>query len=226
MCKHLRTSLMMAVCFLFVTALTQAATITIDFGTGAGVLSAWPGSATGASSTAVVTLPYPLLLDAGELEVTTSAGTVVCARSTSNPARCASDGAYGLGVQGGAQDPRIDQGETLTFTVTDASYIVRLVGFGITGFNRTEQGQYSIDGGTPTVFSAPLSSLTLPSPVAFTTLAWSVPSGTTGNYTLSSVTLDIEMLTAETPEPYSLGLAGLALIVLAAAHRRRLGAVA
>jgi MYXO-CTERM domain-containing protein len=220
MCRYLRSSLTAAGCLLFAAALTQAATITIDFGTGAGVLSAWPGSATGANSNVGINLPSPLLLDAGELAITTSPGVLVCAASTSNSSRCASSGAYGLGVRG-TQVPRIDPGELLTVTVTDDSYLVRLVGFGVTGFSSGEQGQYSIDGGSPTVFSAPLSSSTLPSPAAFTTLVWGVPSGNTGNYTLGSLTLDVEMRAADTPEPCSLGLAGLALAGLAATRRRK-----
>lgn len=222
MCRHLRSGLRTAACLLFAAALTHAATITINFGTGAGVLSAWPGSASGASGTAGISLPYPLLLDEGEVQVTTSAGTLVCAASTSNPSRCASNGAYGLGVPGGAQNPRIDRGELLTFTVVDPRYRVQFLGFAITGFNGQEQGQYSVNGGSPVVFSAPLSSMTLSSPVEFTTLVWGVPATNTGNYSLGGLTLDVEMRAAETPEPCSLALAGLVLAALAARRRIRI----
>lgn len=225
--KH---SLTVAGCLVLATVASQAATLTFDFGTGTNVLSTWPGSAAGASSSAGIILPYPFLLDAGELAITTSTGVVVCAQSTTVTSLCANTAAYGLGVPGGAQTPRIDPGESLTLTLAGAGYTAALVSFAVTGFNGTERGQYSIDGGAPVVFNPPAGTFTLPTSAAFSTVVWSVPAGNTGNYTLSRLTLDVEFALEEVPEPASLGLTGLVLAGLALARygagasRRRVGA--
>src|SRR4051794_26032113 len=151
----LKTSLQLTSCLWAAAISLQAGVITIDFGAGTHVFSTWPGSAANASSTVGVALPSPLLVDVGELQLTAAGGSLVCAASTTNLALCANSGAYGLGVTGGAQDPRVDETEVITLTLTVPAYTVKLVSFTVGGFNGTEQGQYRINGGTQTVFSAP-----------------------------------------------------------------------
>lgn len=215
-----RRSLFVAASLLAAAVSVPATQITIDFGTGSGVLSAWPGSAAGANNNVGIVLPTPLLLDAGELQITASPGSLVCAASTTNASLCANTQAYGLGVTGGAQDPRIDGGESITLTLTDPGYSVSLVAFGITGFNASEQGQFSVDGGSQHLFSPPAGTFTLVTPLALTNnIVWMVPTGNGGNYTLSSLTLDITGTAV--PEPGSLALAGLALAGFGLAFRRK-----
>src|SRR4051812_14100586 len=199
---------------LFSALSASAGIITIDFGSGTHVFSTWPGGATGASSTVGIALPSPLLLDIGELQMTAVGGSLVCAQSTSNLALCANDNAYGVGVSGGGQDPRIDPGQTISLTVINPIYVVKLVSFNISGFSNPEQGQYTVNGGSPIVFIAPLATVTPGTPIPFTSVVFGVPVGNTGNYTLSSLTLDIS-----TPEPATSGLAGLSLAGLALAIR-------
>ena len=97
----------------------------------------------------------------GELQLTAIGGTFVCAQSTSNLALCGSDSACGLGVNGGAQDPRIDLGESITLTLTNPAYTAKLVSFTVTGFSNPEQGQYCINAGAQNNFAAPTSNVVL-----------------------------------------------------------------
>jgi hypothetical protein len=184
--------------------------MTIDFGSGVGVFTGWPGGAAGASGTLSTSLPNPLLLDTGELRMTGTGGAVDCVQSTTTTTLCANSGAYGLGIFGGTQNNRIDPAEALTLTLTAGGYTAKLLSFDIDGFNGTELGQYSINGGAQVGFSPSgvnTTTVTLATSTAFTTVAWTVPSGNTGNFSLAAVTLDV----THVPEPASAGLVGLAL---------------
>jgi PEP-CTERM motif len=80
-----------------------------------------------------------------------------------------------------------------------------------------------LDGKPATIVNAPFidqarDSYTLGQPVAFTNnITFSVPSGG-GNFSLSSLTLDVA---SSVPEPATFGLAGLALVGVALVRRKR-----
>jgi hypothetical protein len=211
----------------------KAAVITFDFGTGTNVVS-WPFPDSGPSNSSTgVAIPNPLMLDGGLLEITGTSSSnpanVYC-DAGANPARCgdgiglSTSNAYGLGVgtstTGGG---RVDPGETLTLTVLGSNLTVELLGFSVTGFNGTEELQYSLDGGTATVHDAPATNVPRDSVNGIdedfvNTITWSVPGGNTGNFSLASLTLNVTQNTV--PEPATFGLAGLAIAGLVLARRR------
>jgi hypothetical protein len=198
----------------------HAGVMTIDFGSGVGVFTGWPGGAAGASGALSTNVPNPRLLDTGELRITGTGGAVDCVQSTTTTTLCANSGAYGLGIFGGTQNNRIDPTEALTLTLTAGGYTAKLVSFDIDGFNGTELGQYSINGGAQVGFSPSgvnTTTVTLAPSTAFTTVAWTVPNGNTGNFSLAAVTLDV----THVPEPATAALAGLALTALGFVVRRR-----
>ena len=208
---------------LFVGAIAaQATPITFDFGSGTNVSSAWHSTSDSSFLTFGVALA-PVFLDGGLFSITGS-GAVDCVLGSGFNNTCADSNSlsaftsYGLGIG----DGRVDSGETLTLTILGSNLAVKLVGFSVTGFSNGDSLQYSLDGKAATVINAPFidqarDSFTLGQPVAFTNnITFSVPSGG-GNFSLSSLTLDV----ASVPEPATFGLAGLALVGVALVRRKR-----
>ena len=138
---------------------------------------AWGGRSQRNPSTS---LPNPLSLDTGELRLTGTGGAVDCVQSTTTTTLCANSGAYGLGILGGTQNNRIDPAEALKLTLTAGGYTAKLLSFDIDGFNGTELGQYSINGDAQVGFlpsGVNTTTVALATSTAFTTVAWTVPSG-------------------------------------------------
>ena len=203
----------------------SAANVTIDFGAPLGVISGWALTSAASSSSTGVPIPNPLLLHLGELEVSGTGGSVFCAAGTF-PGRCGTavglttGTAYGIGVGNG----RVEGAETLVITLLDAHYHVKLLSFSLSGFSGAEAATYTIDG-TPATVTAPVTNVALDTftvtagaGVEFTdSLVFSVPSGNTGNFSLSRLTLDV----VHAPEPATFGLGGLALIGFGLTLRRK-----
>lgn len=215
----------------------SAATIVVDFGMTNGngfITSAFPSIGTGASgANGAVPLTSPLMLLGGIFEITAGTGeTLTCAASSSSNSRCAPDvgspsPAFGLGVGAGATNAaRIDEGESIILTLLNPAYSAQIVSFDVTGFSTGEQGQYRIDNGVQHTFNHvggatdPQLITVTGGPASFTnTVTWSVPTGNGGNYSLGILTLNYT--DPAVPEPATFGLAGLVLIGLGTAYRRK-----
>jgi hypothetical protein len=231
--KNFRVFMLVSACAVFGVVTASAAQITFDFGSGANVVN-WPTPDSPASGSSTgVTIPNPLLLDGGLLEITGTSGgnsaNVYCDAGT-NANRCgdatglSTSTAYGLGVgtttTGGG---RVDPGEALTITVLGANLTVELVGFSVTGFNGVESLQYSLDGGTAVTHNAPPTNVARDSVNGIdldfaNTLTFNVTPQNTGNFSLASLTLNVTQNTV--PEPATFGLAGLAIAAIAIARKR------
>jgi PEP-CTERM motif len=209
---------------LFVGAIAaQATPITFDFGSGTNVSSAWHPTSDAGFLTLGVALA-PVTLDGGLFSITGS-GAVDCVLGSSFNGCADSNNlstltSYGLGIG----DGRVDPGETLTLTILGSNLSVKFVGFSVTGFAGSDKLQYSLDGKLATIVSAPstdvaLDSVTLSQPAVFTNnITFSIPSGNNGNFSLSTLTLDVA---PSVPEPATFGLAGLALVGVALVRRKR-----
>jgi PEP-CTERM motif len=201
----------------------QATPVTFDFGDGTNVSSTWHSTSSAGFTTFGFALA-PVLLDGGLFSITGS-GTVDCVVGSSF-GTCGDSGSlsifnsYGLGIG----DGRVDPGETLTLTILGSNLAVKFVGFSVTGFSNNESLQYSLDGKPATIVNAPFidqarDSFTLGQPAAFTNnITFSIPSGNSGNFSLSTLTLDVA---SSVPEPATFGLAGLALVGVALVRRKR-----
>jgi hypothetical protein len=215
-------------CFFLAALSAPAATITIDFGTGAGVSSAWPGTSGASNSATGVALPFPLSLDGGALQITTTPGNSLFCDVGATAGTCGTatglttSTAYGLGVGNG----RVDAGEFIRLTV-NSGFTATLDSFSLTGFGSdtvTEQATYRINGGGVTMLTAPGTNVPLDTFTvnqAFNNVAFGASAG---NYSLASLTLDVVSTTTlptTTPEPATLGLAGMALLGVGLAGRRK-----
>ncbi len=208
---------------LFVGAIAaQATPITFDFGSGTNVSSTWHSTSDAGFLTFGVALA-PVSLDGGLFSITGN-GAVDCVLGSSFNNTCADSNSlstftsYGLGIG----DGRVDPGETLTLTILGSNLAVKFVGFSVTGFSGSDKLQYSLDGKPATTVSAPNTDVALDSfnagSVAFAnTITFSIPSGNSGNFSLSTLTLDVSTV----PEPATFGLAGLALVGVALVRRKR-----
>jgi len=204
----------------------QAGTIEItpNFGSGSGVTGfVWPGTSAPSGSTTGVVLGSPFQLDLGAILITGSASLECAVGTTAGTCGSGSPSsttAVGLGVGNG----RVDFGETITLTVQPGFNVtsVLLKSFSLDGFTSdgaagggAEVATFVRDGGSTETFTATGASTATPktdSPnESFTnTLSFGVQSG--GNYSLYA--LDLVITTANTPEPATFGLAGLALVGL------------
>jgi hypothetical protein len=121
-------------------------------------------------------------------------------------------------------DARVDAitSDTVTLTLLNAGYTVKLLDFSVDAFTSGETGSYSIDGGAATNFAdtgVALDTFQINggSGTIFTNTV--VFSSTAGNYSLGHLTLDV---TANgVPEPSTFALGGSALIGLAVFLRRK-----
>src|SRR3954468_22344229 len=94
---------------LLLTTSAFATPVTISFGLGTGIVSAWQSTSNSSNSTVGVAIANPILLHAGELQVTGSGGNLFCAQGVV-AGTCGTGGglttgtAYGLGVGNGRVD--------------------------------------------------------------------------------------------------------------------------
>ena len=112
--------------------------------------------------------------------------------------------------------------DTVTLTLLNSGYTVKILNFSVDAFTAAETGSYSIDGGAATGFADTGSALDTfqingGSGAAFTNTV--VFNSTNGNYSLAHLTLDV---TANgVPEPSTFALGSSALIGLAVFLRRK-----
>jgi hypothetical protein len=197
--------------------------VTVSFGIGTGIVSAWPGTSNASASTTGVAVLNPIVLHLGELQVTGSGGSLFCAQGTT-PGSCGTGfglttaNAYGLGVG----NARVDGTEAIILSLVNPNFNVKLIDFTLTGFSGSEQVTYTING-TPTTVSAPATNVAADVfsvngglGTAFTnSVTFSVPAGNGGNFSLARLTLDVTA-----PEPATLGLCGAAFLALGLIRRR------
>jgi len=203
----------------------SAAVFTVNFGSGANVSSSWAGTSNASASTIGVALTNPILMVSGALQMVGNGGSAFCAQGLV-PGTCGTSTglstatAYGLGVANG----RVDGSETLTLTV-NPGYTASILGFALTGFNGTEAAVVTING-TPTTFNAPGVNVALDSfsingglglPIT-SSVVWSIPVGNTGNYSLATITVDVNAV----PEPSTVGTVGIAALGMLMAIRRQI----
>lgn len=198
----------------------NAANITFNFGSGANVTSSWPGTSAPTASTAGVSVGSTVVLDGGAIDVTGTGGlfcVVGATAGTCGSGTATTANAFGLG----AGDGRVDPGETIVFAL-QPGFTASLVGFSLTGFSNGEIAFYSFDGGSNNQFAAPVTNVAVDSTVVNTSfnnnVTFSVNNGTGRNYSIESITFNINPVA--TPEPATFGLAGLALTGLWLARRR------
>jgi hypothetical protein len=196
--------------------------ITPDFGTGSGVTGfAWPGTSGAGTTTTGVALTGPIDLDGGAIVITGSAAVEcdlgatagTCGTSTG----LTTSNAYGLGVG----DGRIGVGETLTLTVQPGFNVtnVELISFTVTGFSSGEIATFVLDGGSTNSYDAPGGNPPFTDTVDLNFTNKLVFGASNGNYSLAS--LDLEITTANLPEPATFGVTGLALLIVGAARLKR-----
>jgi hypothetical protein len=213
---------------LFLSAVSmQAGVITANFGSGSGVTGfVWPSTSTPGSSTTGVALSGPVTLGGGAIIVTGSGSGLFCVvgatAGTCGFGVATNSNAFGLGA---GTDGRIDPGDTVTFTV-QPGWTAQLQSFTLTGFTSGEIASFSLDGGLASTFSAPVTNVPEDTDSGLTgnfasTLAFTVNAGAGRNYSIESITLDVEP--TGVPEPTTFGLAGLALAGLVMARRKLRG---
>ena len=215
--KRLGASVGLCACSVLMAVSCQASTL-FDFGPATG-----KSLDNASSSTTGTVLGTPFDLGLALVITATSGGgpgTLECVQGAT-VGDCASSAgvggnlSYGLGVGNG----RIDHNplETIIFTV-QPGYSVSLVSFEVSSAN-IGQPTYKIDGGAfqngNTGSGNPVTT-TLGSPAPFDTLTFGSSSG---SYALAQITVDITSTSA--PEPATAGLAGLVLIGLGIALRRK-----
>ena len=153
-----------------------------------------------------------MITGSASVECDLGANTGTCGDSTG----LSTSNAYGLGVG----DGRIATGETLTLTVQPGFNVtnVELISFTVTGFSSGEVATFVLDGGATNSYDAPGGNPPYTDTTDVNFAHTLVFSASNGNYSLAS--LDLEITTATLPEPATFGLAGLALIGMAAAGRK------
>jgi len=215
----------------------SATTITYNFATGSGINSpVWPASSGSSGNTNAISLgTNTLLLDDPNTGGLTSAlqltgsSTVYCVQAGSTPGTCAATAtsnvpevaghAAGIGVGNG----RLEGSETFTIIVL-AGYTAQLLSIQTTALydETSEQWQYAINGGAPTVLNATNQAIDAYNfNSAFNTLTLSVPAGGPPNsFALYSLQVDVNPI-ASIPEPSSILLMGGGLVGLGLFTRRR-----
>ena len=214
-------------CFVLSVTTARASDVFFNFGTGGGVSSTYPTDSDASNSTNGVLLSTPITLDGGALVLTSSSGNVYCDVGTTlgtcgDATGLTVSNAYGLGAGATATGGgRVStDGPTLIFTV-QPGFTVALVSFTVTGFSTGEIATYSQNGGGAVDYDYPGGGPSYTDDVAGETLTSGetlVFGAANGNYSLAALELDINETAS--PEPATLGMAGLALAGLLALGRK------